>query len=698
MDISKFKNAFIEEALDYVTQIEQSLIHLENSKDSKHIETIFRAMHSLKGGGAMFEFNNVSTFTHQMESLYEKVQANVYPLSQSILDYTFKSIDLLKELLNNDDQCADMAYYNQLFNDVKIILTEGPKEEEQKEAIEETNIDANEVTTKSAKKIKTYYILFQPPEDIMSNGTNPLFLLDELVSYGESLLIPHTDKIPELSVLNPELCYIFWEIILASSASQDELQEVFLFVEDESNIIIKELSEENLLEDEAFKKQISELPKGQLIDTSALTFAEPKTVVASHEVDITAKEDAKAIETSSQNKPNASKEKNELQTIKVSTLKIDALMNIVSELVISDSILQDYAHKTGEDSIAKVSESIAKLTTELKDLAIKISMIPLSTVIVRFQRLIRDLAIEHNKKITLETKGESTQLDKNIIEHLIDPILHIIRNSVGHGLESEEERIKLGKNPEGKISIKAYYSGDKVVIEISDDGRGFNTEAIRKKAIEKGLIDKNDELSEKELTRLILLPGFSTSETVNDLSGRGVGMDVVNRSIQSIKGTVELSHEKNIGSTFKLIIPSTLSIIDGIQVKVESTNLIIPIVNVDWIDSVQVHKINKPNKIVALKDESVSCLPLFFDATQIKNENKKLPVIVIKPINGVRYGLVIHQVIDQSQIVIKPIGNYLASLPHFLGASVLGNGEIAYILDVNAISQNGMYQLNPIVS
>ncbi len=675
--MENFRAKFVEEATEHINDLESALLLLEkNANDKELIERVFRTMHSLKGGGAMFGFEKISEFTHHLETVYDLVRSDRMQISRELLNITLASVDHLKLLLNDDisDSAESMEEHHRLIEEINLLISgDNASYEEDEELFENVQAEAPK------ENIKTYFIHFAPKEDIFNNGTNPLYLLDELHSLGETIAIPHLNKIPAIKELNPEKCYIYWEIFLATAVDINALTDVFIFVEEECILEIQPLSDLNLLKNDAFIGKLKEIRKSakDIGITELQNFV--KTLTNSSQPSLKKQSNGKTV---------AKVKENTISSIRVSSDKLDHLMNLVSELVTTQARLSLFAEEDGNPELIMIAENVQKLSRQLRDNAFSIVLIPIENMLTRFQRLVRDLSAELKKDVTFITEGAETELDKTIIENLADPLMHILRNSLDHGIEKATEREKQGKPEQGKIILKAFYSGASVHIKISDDGAGIDTEMIREKAIQKGLISADVQFSKKELLDLIFIPGFSTTERITGVSGRGVGMDVVRRKISDIRGEVEVDSNKGEGTTITIKLPLTLSIIDGLLVRIVNTHYIIPLSAVDKIYAVEHHKmVHTFNNLVVLDNEQI---PFYYlrDEFGLPESNESTEQVVVVRYDEKRIGLTVDEVVGEYQAVLKPLGKYYKNQEIISGATILGDGTIALVLDTNkAIKQ-----------
>jgi two-component system, chemotaxis family, sensor kinase CheA len=675
--MDNFRKKFIEEATEHISELEKALLELERDPENKElVEKVFRIMHSLKGGGAMFGFEKISEFTHNLENVYDLVRNGQMHVSKDLLDATLASVDHLTNLLDDDkvSLLSTVDKHNELTTKIAdiIALRQAISVESVKKSKESAETNS---TNKFAKEEKnsTYYILFQPNETIFDNGTNPLYLLDEIYSLGSCIAIPHLNKIPPYSEIEPTRCYTYWEIFLATKNDVNSITDVFIFVEDECSIDIHKLSDTNLLSNKQFLERLDELHK----ESKDIGINDLQAFVSKLVSSKTIKEkktEERAVATSKENS---------ISSIRVSSEKLDTLMNLVSELVTTQARLSLYAEKSANTELVAIAENVQKLSRQLRDIAFSIVLIPIENLLTRFQRLVRDLSQDLKKEASFIAEGTDTELDKTIIENLTDPLLHILRNSLDHGIEDPITRSKLGKPRHGTILLKAFYSGANVHIQISDDGAGIDQEKIRQKAISKGLITADAALSHKELMDLLFLPGFSTATNITDVSGRGVGMDVVRRKIADIRGEVEIESKVNQGTTITIKLPLTLSIIDGLLVKIKDTFYVLPLTSVDKIYAADHNKlVNTFNNLIVLDGQQI---PFFylrgeFDIEENKGKNEQ---IVVVRYEDKRIGLAVDTVIGEYQAVLKPLGKYYKNQEIISGATILGDGTIALVIDTN---------------
>ncbi len=669
--MEKFRDKFVEEANDLIDELEKVLLELESDSENINlIQQTFRVMHSLKGGSAMFGFNKMDKFTHHLENIYDLIRNNQLKLNDTILNVTLSSVDHLRNLVKEKDD-NDNTHHTQHQLLLAKILEIVKSDNEISDNVDDGSISG---TIKQNKDFSTYYIGFKPKSDIFRYGTNPLYLVDEICELGETKVYPRFDKLPDFKNLIADDCYVFWDIFLATDLGINAISEVFIFADDQCELVVRKISEINLLEEPSFLGIIEKtINSGKQIDIDQLLLLtnDLEKVFTKKGKDEKAQA-ASSVETS-------------ISSIRVSSEKLDNLINWVSELVTIQARLSLFAQETESAELTPIAEEVEKISRRLRDDVFSIRLIPIENMLTRFQRLVRELSQELNKDVAFKTEGTDTELDKNIIESLTDPIMHIIRNSLDHGIEDSATRMKTGKPKRATINVKAFYSGTNVIIQISDDGKGIDPEKIRNKAILKGLIAHDTELTKKDYFDLIFAPGFSTAEQVTKVSGRGVGMDVVKRKISEIRGEVDLESTPGIGTTVTIKLPLTLSIIDGLLVSIDDTKFVIPLSSVDKCYEFT-HSVlaNAVNQLIRTDSREIA----FIDLRTLFNFPLEYPErehIVVVQYGDIKIGLAVDNIIGQYQAVLKPLGKMYKNQQSVSGATILGDGTVALVLDTNKL-------------
>lgn len=682
MTLDSNQQVFVNEATELLQELEESLLELENTPDSAElIARVFRAMHTIKGSGAMFGFDNIAALVHSIETAYDMVRSNVICVTKPMLDYSLKACDIIREMLSDPEMRADSP----VAVEISEFFTRAAN-------IQKQQVQTEKQPYQTADGVlRTYRITFRPSHNIMMNGTNPSLLLKELAEMGSATVVAHTADVPELNEIQPEGCYLSWDIILTTDKPENDIRDVFIFVEDDAEITIQPVAEtfddrekklgEILLERGCLtqeqlgevlneKKRLGELmvEKG-IVSEGAVEAALMEQV---HVKNVNEKKTLSAEVTAS--------------SIRVPSERLDSLVDLVGELVTVQARLSQVASRKNDQDMLKVAEEVERLVWELRDNTMSIRMLEIGSTFNRFKRLVRDLSAELGKEIELVTFGGETEIDKTVIEKLGDPLVHLIRNSIDHGIEKPEDRIAAGKPAKGHISLQASHSGDSVLIEITDDGRGINRKAVLEKAKAKGLVSENAELSDRDIYDLIFASGFSTAASVSSVSGRGVGMDVVRRNIEALRGTIEINSAEGTGTTIVLKLPLTLAIIDGLLVTIGGQFFILPlsIVNECIEFNRSENRSGSGRRIIMVRNELVPYVPLrgFFD---IRGEEPEIQQIVIISVDGRRVGFVVDSVVGDHQTVIKSLGKAFKDIDCISGASVLGDGSVALIIDIMKI-------------
>jgi two-component system, chemotaxis family, sensor kinase CheA len=680
--MEQFKKKFLEEANDLINSLEDVLLMLEEKPGDKAIiGDVFRVMHSLKGGSSMFGFDKIDAFTHQLENIYDLIRNDALSVTPEILDITLASVDHLKVLLENSEELsgAHLKAHQQLLE--RIHQVQGEKNSNHRisssypEEVLKTKGDTNQALYES---VPTYFIRVNPHSNIFLNGTNPFLLIDELHTLGHCKAFVKTQAIPELKEVDAERCYLQWEVFLATNNSIDSIKDVFIFVEDSCDVIISKVADENLLAITPFIQGLEEFMDPLRITEQKELEEFIATIILSQSV----KEDEGFSIKTDEAGPV---KKLIINNIRVSSDKLDSLMNLVSELVTMQASLSLFAENHHLPGLSSIAENIEKISRQLRDNTFEICLIPIETIMIRFKRLVRDLSIELDKEIQFIAEGTETELDKSIIDGLTEPLMHIFRNAIDHGIESAEERLAKGKPRQGKIILKAFYSGTHVFIQVKDDGKGIDVEKIRQKAILRGFITPEANLSYKELLNLVFLPGFTTAAKITEVSGRGVGLDVVVKKIADIRGEVEIESQLGIGTTFTIKLPLTLSIIDGLLVKIHHTSFVIPLSSVDKCFEVPTGKVNKIFNNKIMLDGKMVPLVNLREEFKIDEGCPDIQQIIQVNHDVHKIGMTVDVVLGEYQAVLKPLGRMYKDLEIISGATILGDGTIALVLDPGRI-------------
>ena len=634
---------FRQEAQELLEQIEQGLLDLaDRPGDRDLIDAVFRALHTLKGSGAMFGFDALAAFTHHCETAFDRVRKGEVAASAQLVAAVLAAQDHMRALAEGRPVAEGLD---------KALLADLQKA-----------IDGDGPAPQTTSALKTFKIRFSLPADALVNGARPLPLLDELRELGEATVRVITDAVPPLGELVPTHCHLAWEVVLTTTHGRDAIDDVFIFVIDDMTLEVEDLTAPS--------------------EDAPVAEADPQEAVAPDVAANTPAAPGAGAEASRAAKAG--------DTVRVPAERLDEMMDRVGELVIAQSRLKQLAASSSDVALRAVAEEIERLAAEMRDTMMIVRMVPIAQLFGRFRRLIHDLERDTGKRIELSTEGETTELDKTVIERLADPLIHLIRNAADHGLEGPEQRAAAGKPPVGRIMLAARQSGAEVVITITDDGRGIDRARVRAKAEENGPIAPGAVLGDQELLQLIFAPGFSTAAAITNLSGRGVGMDVVKKTIEGLRGAIDISSEPGQGSVVSLRIPLTLAIIDGLLVRVGASRYVIPLGAVE--ECVELSPAQDARStgrsLITLRDELVPFIRL---RDQFKTQSAPDPhqKIVVVATGQDRVGLVVDQILGDHQTVIKPLSSFHADVGAFSGATILGDGGVALILDIPALVQMG---------
>lgn len=690
VDISQFHDMFFEECKDGLEIMETGLLQLSSDPEKTSvIHDIFRAAHSIKGGAGTFGFQGVSEFTHDLETLLDLIREGKCTITASMIEVMLQSVDCLRVLIDllKNKQDPDYAKANNVSLALRSILDQAQGKTTASKDVSENSSDFGSKNKKSAYQIK-----FKPSQDIFRSGNDPYRIIRELSELGELKSRVVLDDLLEYEKINGTECYISWELFLqGDKLEKNNIEDVFEWVIDESEVEINAVSQAACASEQQIEKTV-ERTSAVLLPAQTLFVQEKRPE----------KLPAEIANNKSDIKTDSSKS-SDSRSIRVNIDKVDALINMVGEMVITQSMLSQLSKDLSQDRYHDVISGLAQLaanTRELQETVMSLRMMPLSFAFNRFPRLVRDLGNQLNKKVNLLISGEQTELDKTVLEKLTDPLTHIIRNAMDHGLETIEERRVAGKAEEGLIELKAYYEGGSVVIRVSDDGRGLNYEKIRKKAEAIGLIREDEALTPDEVKELILRPGFSTADQISDLSGRGVGLDVVKQNIKALNGTIDMQSEQTRGTTFTIRLPLTLAIVDGQLIRVHDSIYVIPLVAIS--ESLQMNL------------QNINCLAGSVDVYRLRNEN--IPIVYLSQLFGFKrnvldgaaqammvvvesnekkLGLVVDELLDQQQVVIKSLETNYQSVKGVSGATILGDGTVAMICDIHDIFSMSAFKSDP---
>lgn len=695
IDLSQFKTVFFEESYEGLEQMESLLLNL-NDQDDEALNAIFRAAHSIKGGAGMFGYNHVVDFTHVAETLLDEMRSGKRAITSELVQLFLQANDSIKTLLDlaHDDINDTPPEVTKVQQQLQLLLDSDTATPEKDTETESPSMTAVLETIEQADNNGPigWKIVFRPIAEMLKTGNEPLHMLSALQELGEMRCICHTEEVPVIDQLSPTDCYLSWTILLKTEESKDEIEEIFAWVED-----LCELSIDPLFDDEfALPHEKTE------------TNTHPTEESIEPEVKATAITSTNATDTSSQNEDDRRKGdrrkssdrrqsldrrgSGETNSLRVGIEKIDTLINRVGELVITQSMLSQISHvdESNQLNLERLLEGLAQLernTREIQEDVMQIRMLPISFVFNRFPRLVHDLQAQLGKQIELVITGQETELDKTLMEKISDPLVHLVRNSIDHGIELPADRLATGKPETGKVELNAFHQGGSIIIEIIDDGKGLNQEKILEKAIESGLVSKDEELEEQQIFNLIMQPGFSTADKVTDLSGRGVGMDVVARNIAELGGSVQIESTEGKGSCFRISLPLTLAILDGQQAQIDGHIYIIPLMSI--VESLQVpaQKINAiggQDPLYSFRGEYIPLINLR-DAMGHPPKEQASNLIIVVEANNQLYGLIVDELLGQQQFVIKSLEENYQRVEGVAGATILGSGQVGLIIDIAGI-------------
>jgi two-component system chemotaxis sensor kinase CheA len=663
--IDRYKLAFQEEAREILSELESTLLELnETPEEEELVSKAFRALHTIKGSGSMFGFDEVAAFTHDIENAYDDVRNGRLPVTPELVDLTLTGLDHIKTMLHQstEESAEDLEKRSEILARLNQ-LTGAQQVQPDKEIVVPSSPDAS--TFQSQEGRSDWSVQFRPGPDLLRNGTDPLLLLRELSQLGELHITTETSAIPPLKELDPERCYLGWTLQLSTAETLDAIRDVFIFAEDQCELTIEPIAPS------AASEQQESAPEKDLHTTYIVSPSKP----LEQQVKFGRRAEDRTDGTSN--------------NIRVPTAKLDQFVDLVGELVTVQARLGEIANRGEDPDVVSVSEEVERLTTALRENSMSIRMLPIRSTFERFRRLIHDLARDLNKEVELIVEGADTELDKTVIDQLNDPLMHLIRNSMDHGIESQATRLAAGKSSTATIRLSARHSGANVLIEVADDGGGIHAEAVHERAIERGLISSETPLTESEVFSLILTPGFSTAKEITDVSGRGVGMDVVRQRVEALRGTIHIQSKIGAGTTVALRLPLTLAIIDGLLVRVGDAYFVLPLANsLECIELTRQDVLNANGKHVAnVRGEIIPYIRLrdYFD---IRTERPEREQIMIAETEDGLCGFVVDEVLGDHQTVIKNLGHFYRHVQFISGATILGDGTLALILDPNRVVQD----------
>lgn len=681
-NIEKYKQTFLEEAQEVLVELESALLALnENRGDHELVGRAFRALHTIKGSGAMFGFDELAGFVHNLENAFDEVRNGRLQVTSELINLALSALDQIRAMLGeaNDGTAASRAAGSEIL--AKLRQLTGKPESAQAAADPAVPPAAATVVSTLARD---WHLHFAPGPDLMRSGANPLLLLRELRQLGSLRLVVSVAAVPPIAELDPERCYFSWDMVLTTAASREAISDVFIFVADACELSIQ-------------------AAEGPAVETATALATGPAMGPAETN-DAQVFDGRHAGERAQGEGPQNEQGKNPSQpsagpkyppwgrrasdtpdnatSIRVPAAKLDQFVNLVGEMVTVQARLVEIANRREDADMIAVAEEMERLTSALRESSISIRMLPIRATFERFRRLVHDLARDLQKEVELTIEGADTELDKSVLDQLNDPLMHLIRNSMDHGIEARASRLASQKRPGATIHLSARHSGASVLIAVSDDGGGIDAGAVRARAIEKGLVGADAVLTESQIFSLILAPGFSTAQKITDVSGRGVGMDVVRRGVEALRGTIDIASKPAAGTSVTLRLPLTLAIIDGLLVRVEQAFFVLPLANtLECIELTRrdIEEVNGKH-VANVRGEIIPYIRLR-EYFAMKRERPEREQILVAETESGRFGFVVDQVLGDHQTVIKNLGRFYRHVDLVSGATILGDGTVALILD-----------------
>jgi two-component system chemotaxis sensor kinase CheA len=686
----KLREAFKDEAYELLAELENALLALEEDPgDLDVVNRIFRALHTIKGSGGSCGFEDIARFAHEVETFYDAIRSGKATVTKQVIDLTLTARDQIQALFDEyyNQRPADASKTQELICRFRELLPGASPAGAR---------DQREQAAAPCPGQATYRIRFRPGPDFLAHGMYPVYFLDELRGLGHCTVVAQTDGIPYLEDFKPERCHTYWDAILTTDRGRDAIEDIFIFAKSVSELTVEVIDAHGCTDcDETTYKRLGDilLERGDLSPDDLQNALRSKkrlgeTLVETGAVPPGKVESALAEQRHVREIREERRMNEETSSIRVSTGKLDDLVNLVGELVTVRARLSQLAFTQNSPQLLSVAEEVERLTGDLRDKTMSIRMLPIGTIFGKFQRLVRDLSSDLGKEVELVAEGAETELDKTVIERLGDPLVHLIRNSIDHGIEKPSERERAGKARRGTVRLSAVHSGGHVLIRIEDDGKGLDVHDVRAKAVERGLIAPDAAMSEQDLYSLVFSPGFSTAKTVTGVSGRGVGLDVVKKAIEALRGSIELQSKRGEGASITLKLPLTLAIIDGLLVRIGPERFVIPLALVkECVELSQQDRRNGHGRNIANVRGAILPYVDLRDRFGISGERPPIEQIVVTDSGGARTGFVVDGVIGGYQTVIKNLGTFYRGVEGVSGATILGDGTVALILDVPKLVQ-----------
>jgi two-component system chemotaxis sensor kinase CheA len=668
MSVMDPTEVFRQEASELFEVLEGALLDLGQRPDDRElVDSAFRALHTIKGSGAMFGFDKVASFTHEFETAFDRVRRGEIKPTQELISVALAAKDYIRALIEQP-QSTDDVIGEAILDDLKRFVGGDGHEAGPVQAAPSLAAAAPAESRQGGWQLRLEF-----EQHILRNGSNPLDLLQDLCKLGPCFVVPVTDGVPYLDEMEPEDCYLKWDVTLHAACGKDAIDDVFMFVADEMKLTLSPLEH---------VEAPAPAPLFQLLDEEPAPIEVAAPAPAPVARAPVTKAPAPQPDKREAKREDAKREDRGIATVRVQAERLDELMDRVGELVIAQARLTQLAASGSDLSIKMIAEEIERLASSLRDTTMGARMVPIGSLFGRFRRLVHDLSRDLSKPVEFVTSGEDTELDKTMIECLADPLVHLIRNAIDHGIEDTAARASAGKTEQGRIELAAVHSGAQVLVTVKDNGGGLNTARIRAKAEEQGLIAAGATLSDHEVHQFLFHPGFSTAQTISALSGRGVGMDVVKRTIENMRGSIDLSTRPGEGTTVTLRLPLTLAIIEGLLIRVGEGRYIIPLSAVEeCIELTAEDERSRGRNFLNVRGNLVPFLRLRDILTVSGTPDQHQKTIIIST-GETHVGLVADQIIGNHQTVIKSLSKLHSDVTIFSGATILGDGTAALILDV----------------
>ncbi|MCE1203241.1 MAG: chemotaxis protein CheA [Holophagaceae bacterium] len=681
--MAQFRDAFFEEATELADGMEATLLSMDlASVEVEDLHTLFRAAHSIKGNAATFGFPAVASFTHQLESTLEPVRQGTRPMTPDLRELMLQGVDLIRSHLHHARREEPLPAKEQQLQEMLVAkLQEDATAAPLPPPAPDMQTPARSVAMKGGRG---FSIRFEAPTDSFRRGINLERLFRDLAKLGTLQIWPDLTRIPAFEQMDPEDCHLAWDIRLETAHPQIDVDDIFEFVAEGDNLRIQPLSPEGTVP-----------TLGEILQTEAgVSPADIREALSQQKRLGELLVDMGKVKPEAVNKALDQQQKKrnqaEASTVRVATDKIDRLVNLVGELVITQAMLAQASQQSntmqGEEQMSAALLQLDRQTRELQERVMGIRMVPVEMVFSRFPRMVHELGKQLGKDVELVMEGQATELDKTFIEMLVDPLTHLVRNAVDHGMEDKAERLRTGKPAMGTIALRASSRGGHIHIEVKDDGKGLNRDRIYQKALDRGLIQPGSRPSDEELNLLIFEPGFSTVEQVSDLSGRGVGMDVVKQNVRALGGRIEVESQPGRGTLIRLVLPLTLAILDGLTVRVAEETYVFPLASV--LESFQtrgtdVQTVKGDREVISLRGEFIPVVRLQRLLTVGSGqETSDRTLLVLVESEGRRAAMAVDELLGQQQVVIKSLETHYRRVEGISGATILGDGRVALILDV----------------